>query len=108
MGCRFSCCRASSPALKSIRVVHMNGYVEDFEHPVSVSQVTGKPAKHFVCTRAQLLSPSSKPLKPDSQLQLGHIYFLLPFSLLESSDASPMDLATAATRLTCHRQKHPL
>ncbi|KAG6644118.1 hypothetical protein CIPAW_08G033400 [Carya illinoinensis] len=94
----------SSPALEGIRVVHLNGYVENFEHPVSVSQVTGKPAKHFVCTPSQLLSTrttttGSKLLKPDAQLELGQIYLMLPFSALQA-EISPMDLACVVKKLT--------
>ncbi|KAF5461712.1 hypothetical protein F2P56_017787 [Juglans regia] len=91
----------SSRALEGIRVVHLNGYVENFEHPVSVSQVTGKPAKHFVCTPSQLLSTTtgSKLLKPDAQLELGKIYLLLPFSALQA-EVSPMDLACVVKKLT--------
>jgi hypothetical protein len=98
MGACFSLCK-SSPAAKSIRLVHMNGYVEDFEHPVSVSQATGKPPKHFVCTPAQLLCAGSEPLDPDTQLQPGKIYFLLPFSVLRA-DVSPLDLVSIVKKLT--------
>jgi hypothetical protein len=98
MGACFSR-RSSSPAAKSIRLVHMNGYVEDFEHPVSVSQATGKPAKHFVCTPAQLLCSGAEPLNPDTQLEAGKMYFLLPFSILQA-DVSPMDLVSLVRKLT--------
>jgi hypothetical protein len=98
MGACFSC-RSSPPAAKSIRLVHFNGYVEDFEHPVSVSQATGKPPKHFVCTPAQLLCAGSEPLNPDTQLEPGKIYFLLPFSVLQP-DVSPLDLVSVVRKLT--------
>ncbi|MED6185777.1 hypothetical protein PIB30_060388 [Stylosanthes scabra] len=88
----------SCSKLSSVRLVHLSGYVEDFEEPISVSQVTGNPPKHFVCTSIQLLSSSSKPLKADTQLQPGHVYFILPYSILQS-EASPVDLATLAKRL---------
>ncbi|XP_059461952.1 uncharacterized protein LOC132190943 [Corylus avellana] len=97
MGACFSC--RSSPPPKSIRLVHMNGYVEDFQHPVSVSQVTGKPPKHFVCTPAQLLCAGSEPLQPNTQLEAGKIYFLLPFSVLRA-DVSPLDLVSIIKKLT--------
>ncbi|KAJ7979419.1 DUF4228 domain-containing protein [Quillaja saponaria] len=88
----------SSSTFNNILVVHLNGYVEYFDYPVSVSQVTGTPPKHFVCTPAQLLSTSSKPLKADAQLQLGQIYFMLPFSTLQA-DVSQLDLVTLARKL---------
>ncbi|KAJ8767347.1 hypothetical protein K2173_017391 [Erythroxylum novogranatense] len=83
---------------KSIRVVHLNGYVEIFDYPVSVRQVTGKSTKHFVCTAAQLLIPGSKPLKEYEELKQGQIYFLLPHSALETN--SPSDFAAMVSKLT--------
>lgn len=97
MGCGFSC--TSSSTFNNVRVVHLNGYVEEFDPPVAVSQVTGKPALHFVCTPAQLLSAASKPLKADSQLEAGHVYFLLPISMFRS-EVSPVDLASMVSKLT--------
>ncbi|CAL0320317.1 unnamed protein product [Lupinus luteus] len=82
----------------NIRLVHLCGYVEDFDEPISVNQVTGNSPKYFVCTSLQLLS-SSQPLKRDTQLQLGNVYFMLPYSILQV-DVSPMDLASLAKRLT--------
>ncbi|KAK0571136.1 hypothetical protein LWI29_011625 [Acer saccharum] len=101
MGCCCSrtCSSSSKSTIKNIRVVHLNGHVEDFMFPVSVSQVTGRSQKHFLCTAAQLLVIGSKPLKPDTLLEPGHIYFLLPSSALQA-DVSPLDLASLVKRLT--------
>lgn len=96
MGCSFSC--SSPPPLETIRVVHLNGYVEDFGYPVTASEITGNPKRHFVCTRAQLASGGPIPLKPCTTLELGHVYFLIPYSTIQS-DVSPMDLATIARKL---------
>ncbi|XP_004487978.1 uncharacterized protein [Cicer arietinum] len=95
-------CFSSRPSCtsKTIRLVHLSGYVEDFEQPITVNQVTcGNPPTHFVCTSLQLLSSSSKPLKGDTQLQPGIVYFMLPYSILQA-DVSPVDLASLAKRLT--------
>ncbi|KAJ6363131.1 hypothetical protein OIU78_003334 [Salix suchowensis] len=90
MGCCLSC--KSSTEFTNIRVVHLNGYVQEFQNPVSVSQViTGQsPSKNLVFTAAQLLSTESKPLNPDAQLETGQLYFLLPYSILQP-DVSPVD-----------------
>ncbi|KAB2079420.1 hypothetical protein ES319_A05G002900v1 [Gossypium barbadense] len=102
MGCSLSC-RSSSCGVKNmIRVVHLNGLVQDFDHPVSVSEVTGtdRPPKQFLCTPAQLLSDCSQlGLQPDTILQAGHIYFLLPYSTLQS-DVSHVSLASIGRKLT--------
>ena len=91
--------RSSEPEFHTIRVVHLNGHVEDFESPVSASHVAGKPGKHFVCTPAQLLSLGAKPMRPDTLLEPGRIYFLLPYSALQA-DMSPLDYAAVAKKLT--------
>lgn len=98
MGSCFSS-SSSSESSSTIRVVHLNGYVEDFEFPVTVRQVTGKPTKHFVCTPTQLLSTGPKPLNPNTQLEPGRVYLLLPFSVLKP-DVSPLDLVSVARKLT--------
>ncbi|OMO72812.1 hypothetical protein CCACVL1_17578 [Corchorus capsularis] len=107
MGCRFSS-RSSCRVKNTIRVVHLSGYIEDFEYPVSVSQVTGgsrggggggRPPKHFLCTPTQLISNGCKGLEADTILEAGHIYFLLPYSTLQA-EVSPLDLASIAKKLT--------
>lgn len=103
MGCIFSGTSSSpSSTANKIRVVHLNGYVEEFDHPVSVGQlITGsKPPKTFICTPSQLLSNCSKPeLKPEKILEPGHVYFLLPYSTLQT-DVSPVGLASLTRKLT--------
>ncbi|TMW92005.1 hypothetical protein EJD97_013616 [Solanum chilense] len=96
------CCFSpkSCDIIKTIRVVHLNGHVEDFDHPISVHELMAKSQKHFVFTHAQLLSAASKPLNPDTKLEQGHIYYLLPKSLFQSS-VSPMDLVPIARKLSC-------
>ncbi|CAJ1941793.1 unnamed protein product [Sphenostylis stenocarpa] len=105
MGACFSC--NSSSTLKNIRVVHMNGFVEDFEQPISVRQVIGYPSKQFVCTSTQLLSTSSKSMNGDTHLQPGQVYFMLPYSVLQA-DVSPLDLAGLAKRLNAIAKAGPL
>ncbi|XP_004507890.2 uncharacterized protein [Cicer arietinum] len=98
----------TSPKLKNnITVIHFNGFVEYFDQPTSASQVIGNTPKHFLCTSIQLLSSFYKPLKGDSQLQSGQLYFLLPFSILQASDFSPVDMACLAKRLTAKAKIKP-
>lgn len=98
MGCGLSC-RSSTSTFDGVRVVHINGYVEDFPGPVSVAEVTGKPPKLLCFSPVQLLSFAARPLGLDERLEPGRLYFLLPQSILQS-DSSPVDLAALATRLT--------
>ncbi|KAJ6354983.1 hypothetical protein OIU77_005560 [Salix suchowensis] len=99
MGGCFSC--KSSTKFNNIRVVHFNGYVQEFENPVSVRQVTAGqlPSKNLVFTAAQLLSTESKPLKADVQLETGQLYFMLPYSILQP-DVSPVDFLALVKKLS--------
>lgn len=106
MGCSFSCKRLSSSSKfkNIIRIVHLNGYVEEIEYPVTVAEVTGKPPKHLLFTHVQLLSNASTPLKLDTPLERGCVYFLLPYSLFDSN-VSPVDLAPLARKLASIARK---
>ncbi|KZV57165.1 hypothetical protein F511_41810 [Dorcoceras hygrometricum] len=78
--------------------MHLNGYIEELDHPVRVSELTGKPAQSFLFTQLQLLSPASTPLKPDDVLEPGRVYFLLPLTLFQSN-VSPVEFAPIARKL---------
>uniref|UniRef100_A0A803Q7D2 DUF4228 domain-containing protein n=1 Tax=Cannabis sativa TaxID=3483 RepID=A0A803Q7D2_CANSA len=111
MGLCYSCRSLSlsttsnnRPEFKYVRVVHLNGYVECFEQPIPVSQVLEKPSKNFVCTPIELLSSGFRPLKPETLLQPGRIYFLLPYTTLQA-EVSPIDLATLVKRLNAAATK---
>ncbi|KAL3642820.1 hypothetical protein CASFOL_013635 [Castilleja foliolosa] len=109
MGCNISCKRISISSLKSpsqknknIRtIVHLNGYVTRLDYPVTVAEVTGNNSsnKHFLFTHAQMLSNVSKPLSPETVLEAGKIYFLLPYSLFDTG-VSPVDFAAMAKKLS--------
>ncbi|PIA43833.1 hypothetical protein AQUCO_01800108v1 [Aquilegia coerulea] len=91
---------SSSSSLNCVRIVHLNGYIEDFEDPITVKQVTADLPKHFLCTTAHLVY-GSKPIGPEVKLQTGCIYFLLPYSILRS-DTSPANMVALATKLTAY------
>nr|GMC61270.1 uncharacterized protein LOC107063476 [Ipomoea batatas] len=96
---RMNCFSFKKPQkLKIIRVVHLNGHVEDYDYPVSVSEVIGNSNKHLVFTPAQFLSHGSKPLKNSIMLERGQVYFLLPHSTFHAG-ASTVDLAPIAKKL---------
>lgn len=76
-----------SPPQKNVKVVHFNGDVEEFKPPVTAAQVGGGDSlgkNYFLCTATQLLCPNSKPLKPDTFLDPGRIYFIVPYTALQS------------------------
>lgn len=98
MGCAYSSDSSSVNNNKSIRLVHLNGHIEEFNYPVTVCEVTTVSPNHFVCTPAQLLSDYSKPLMPNTPLKPGQVYFLLPISVFESA-VSPEDFKPVVKKL---------
>ncbi|KAF3785201.1 hypothetical protein EJ110_NYTH28524 [Nymphaea thermarum] len=103
MGCFSSCFSLSSATnsgtFRCVRVVHLNGFVEDFAGPVAVREVASLESKQFVCSPAQLRLFDPHPLRQDAVLQPGQLYFLLPLSAFQS-DTSPVNLAAIVGRLT--------
>ncbi|KAJ3696264.1 hypothetical protein LUZ60_001641 [Juncus effusus] len=103
MGCIYSCTK--SKTFNCVRVIHINGYVEDFEAPVKVSHVTGiKPGRYMLCSSAHLLTSGRIPFRPNDPLEPGRIYFLLPNTIFQS-ESSPVDLACLMNRLTTLAKK---
>ncbi|KAJ4830883.1 hypothetical protein Tsubulata_035791 [Turnera subulata] len=89
MGNSLRCCLACvlpCGALDLIRVVHLNGYVEEMTGPITANEVLqanpnhvlSKPCSQGVVRKILILSP-------DSELKRGSIYFLIPASSLPES-----------------------
>lgn len=118
MGCAFSAAAASSSALRphaGVRVIHTNGYVQDFaaDGPaVTVARATASLAssssssssRYVLCSSAHLLQPGRAPFRPDEALQPGTVYFLLPHSVFQA-ESSAVDLACLMNRLTALARK---
>ncbi|XP_020209750.1 uncharacterized protein LOC109794716 [Cajanus cajan] len=86
MGNSLRCCLACvlpCGALDLIRIVHLNGYVEEITRPITAGQVLkanpnhvlSKPTSQGVVRRILILSP-------ETDLKRGSIYFLIPASSL--------------------------
>ncbi|XP_059625229.1 uncharacterized protein LOC132268392 [Cornus florida] len=86
MGNSLRCCLACvlpCGALDVIRIVHLNGYVEEITRPVTAGEILkenpnhilSKPCSQGVVRRILILSP-------ESELKRGSIYFLIPASSL--------------------------
>ncbi|KAI3754729.1 hypothetical protein L1987_54518 [Smallanthus sonchifolius] len=96
------CCyreRPTRPILRTIRVVHFDGYIEDYESPASVNQVITIFPKHFMTTPIRLMQVGLVPLKLDTLLEPGKIYFLLPCSFIRFNESSS-DLVCLTKKLT--------
>ncbi|OMP02345.1 hypothetical protein COLO4_11161 [Corchorus olitorius] len=86
MGNSLRCCLACvlpCGALDLIRIVHLNGYVEEITRPVTAGEilkanpnhVLSKPCSQGVARKILILSP-------ESELKRGSIYFLIPAASL--------------------------
>ncbi|OIW14299.1 hypothetical protein TanjilG_21439 [Lupinus angustifolius] len=84
MGNNLRCCLACvlpCGALDLIRIVHLNGYVEEITRSITAGEVLkanpnhvlSKPSSHGVVRRILILSP-------ETELKRGNIYFLVPSS----------------------------
>jgi hypothetical protein len=119
MGCGFS--SASGGALRpfaGVRVIHTNGYVQDFDvadgaAPVTVARATAScgssssgsgSSSYVLCSSAHLLQPGRALFRPDDALQPGSVYFLLPHSVFQA-ESSAVDLACLMNRLTALARK---
>ncbi|KAK8598295.1 hypothetical protein V6N13_094268 [Hibiscus sabdariffa] len=86
MGISLRCCLACvlpCGALDLIRIVHLNGQVQEITPPVTAADILHAYPNHF------LSKPSSQGLariSPHSQLKRGAIYFLIPASSLPTHD----------------------
>jgi hypothetical protein len=111
MGCSFSSSSGPGtlPPFSGVRVIHTNGYVEDFPPDpagaVTVAHVTGKQQDAYVlCSSAHLLQPGRGPFRPGDALQPGIVYFFLPHSVFQN-ESSAVDLACLMNRLTALARK---
>ncbi|KAG6388995.1 hypothetical protein SASPL_150432 [Salvia splendens] len=101
MGCSLSCIvpiPIPKPKIKSIRIVRLNGSVEEINYPITVAEVTGNQPKDFLFTQASLLAAAATPLKMEAPLEAGLVYFLLPATLFQSN-VSPVELAPIVRKL---------
>ncbi|MED6120564.1 hypothetical protein PIB30_021885 [Stylosanthes scabra] len=86
MGNSLRCCLACvipCGALDLIRIVHLNGYVEEITRPITAGEILKENPNHV------LSKPSSQGvvrriliLAPETELKRGSIYFLIPASSL--------------------------
>ncbi|XP_023512271.1 uncharacterized protein LOC111777063 [Cucurbita pepo subsp. pepo] len=86
MGNSLRCCLACvlpCGALDLIRIVHLNGHVEEIAHPITAGEVLKANPNHV------LTKPSSQGvvrriliLSPESELKRGTIYFVIPATSL--------------------------
>ncbi|KAF5804844.1 hypothetical protein HanRHA438_Chr05g0211801 [Helianthus annuus] len=99
MGTCFSSKRSKAEvASETIRVVHMDGSLQDYEDPATVDQVITNFPMHYLCTPVEIFQSGLVPLQLNHQLKTGQIYFVLPNTTLKFN-TSPDDLTILTRKL---------
>ncbi|KAJ8650850.1 hypothetical protein MRB53_003873 [Persea americana] len=92
MGNSLRCCLACflpCGALDVIRIVHLNGHVEELSHPILVKEVINANPNHVLTMPCpQGLGHKILILSPNSELKRGHFYFLIPASAIPNNNKS--------------------
>ncbi|KAF6160912.1 hypothetical protein GIB67_025447 [Kingdonia uniflora] len=86
MGSCFSSANTSIITSLTAKVIWANGTLREFPVPITVSQVleTETPDTLFLCNSDRLYYEDYiQPLKPQEDLEVGQIYFLLPIGRLQ-------------------------
>ncbi|XP_031101255.1 uncharacterized protein LOC116005142 [Ipomoea triloba] len=102
MGNSLRCCLACvlpCGALDLIRIVHLNGHVEEITHPITAGEVLKNNPNHV------LSKPSSQGmvrriliLSPESELKRGSIYFLIPAPSVPAEKKRRKKISSATTK----------
>ncbi|RWW31222.1 hypothetical protein GW17_00004156 [Ensete ventricosum] len=102
MGNSLRCCLACvlpCGALDVVRVVHLNGQVEEYSRHVSAGEVLAANPNHVLTNPcSQTVVRQILIVSPDSELKRGHFYFLVPASTLPEQKKGSRHTASPMTR----------
>eukprot|EP01018_Ginkgo_biloba_P027359 Gb_05762 [translate_table: standard] len=95
MGNHVSLCSSCNVPSTTVKVLLMNGSVQAFQRPIKAAEVMLENPQQFVChSNALQIGRRISALSADEDLDLGHLYFLLPMqklhSLLSASDMASL------------------
>jgi hypothetical protein len=89
-------CASNSVPSSTVKVIHWNGSVQGFQRILKAAELMLDNPQHFVCHANGLqIGRRINPLSADEDLDLGHLYFLLPMTKLHSV-LSGADMASLA------------
>ena len=90
------------------KVIHMNGRLQELRVSIKATHILSQHPDSFLCSSESMYIGSHPPkIPPDQQLQLGHIYFLIPTSRLHVP-LSLQDLCSLAVRASTALQTKSL
>ncbi|GLJ46357.1 hypothetical protein SUGI_0977160 [Cryptomeria japonica] len=98
MGSYLSCGSSHIFPSNTVKVVAYNGELQEFQKQIKAAELMLENPQHFVCHADSLqVGRRINPLSADEDLELGHLYFLLPMSKLQGV-VSDSDMASIAVR----------
>uniref|UniRef100_A0A0E0DML3 Uncharacterized protein n=1 Tax=Oryza meridionalis TaxID=40149 RepID=A0A0E0DML3_9ORYZ len=115
MGNSLRCCLACvlpCGALDLIRIVHLNGRVEEYGRPVAAGEILAANPNHVLskpcCSQGGAVAVRRTILivSPDSELERGEIYFLIPASSVPDKKKKSGGGAAAATTTPAASGRH--
>ncbi|XP_022158695.1 uncharacterized protein LOC111025158 [Momordica charantia] len=90
----------------TIKIVHMDGLIEEFADPIKASKIASRNPNFLLCNSEQMLIGSCVPaLSGDEDLQLGQIYFLIPRCQAHTPLSLP-DLCNLAIKASSALRNH--
>ncbi|XP_009788629.1 uncharacterized protein [Nicotiana sylvestris] len=110
MGNSLRCCLACvlpCGALDLIRIVHLNGHVEEITSPITASEVLKNYPNHILskpCSQGTM-ARRILILSPESELKRGSIYFLIPAASVpeKKKSGNPIKKSSKSIKIKkCH------
>ncbi|KAG6504583.1 uncharacterized protein LOC121987739 [Zingiber officinale] len=103
MGNNLRCCLACvlpCGALDVVRIVHLNGHVEEYGRPVHAGKILAANPHHVLSTPCSRGVAARKILivSPEAELKRGQIYFLIPEAAVPPPPGQKTKPAAAAQR----------
>ncbi|KAJ4715012.1 HTH-type transcriptional regulator [Melia azedarach] len=67
--------------VSTAKVIHMDGRLQELNIPIRTKSIVSQNPRHFLCSSESMTIGTCMPQMADEEeLQMGHIYFLLPIS----------------------------
>ncbi|GLJ46351.1 hypothetical protein SUGI_0977090 [Cryptomeria japonica] len=106
MGSYLSCASYSSVMpYNTVKVLFFNGGLQEFHTEMKVAEIMLENPQHFVCHSDSLeVGRRINPLSADDDLEVGHLYLVLPMSKLQSVLSGSL-MASIAFRATSAMKK---
>ncbi|XP_058080745.1 uncharacterized protein LOC131228927 [Magnolia sinica] len=97
--------RISQPSA-TVKVIHVDGTLQEFDQPIKAGHVTAQNPSCFLCSSESMHLGSHLPrVGEDEELQLGQFYFLMPHEISQNALSLPQ-LCELAVKVSAVLSKH--